>query len=193
MVDAYPVDLGGIVPYSQCRLNHVRHFGFVFVNATGFVYCSVVCSRCCVLLFYPAHAVRFIDVRGSYVPHCKGYFRRQVFLWCATFSVFPLDGVSFPGHFLVKLEIDDGAIVLDPYFGGISLTEDDLEDRIQEYYGEQLKRHHYQGLLATSSKKISSSESCVICVTYTWKKNNGRKLSPWPIPWLASIPTKPTP
>ena len=88
MVDAYPVDLGGIVPYSQCRLNHVRHFGFVFVNATGFVYCSVVCSRCCVLLFYPAHAVRFIDVRGSYVPHCKGYFRRQVFLWCATFSVF---------------------------------------------------------------------------------------------------------
>lgn len=65
----------------------------------------------------------------------------------------PLDGVSFPGHFLVKLEIDDGAIVIDPYFGGISLTEDDLEDRIQEYYGEQLKRHHYQGLLATSSKK----------------------------------------
>ena len=65
----------------------------------------------------------------------------------------PLDGISFPGHFLVKLEIDDGAIVLDPYFGGISLTEDDLEDRIQEYYGEQLKRHHYQGLLATSSKK----------------------------------------
>lgn len=65
----------------------------------------------------------------------------------------PLDGVSFPGHFLVKLEIDDGAIVLDPYFGGISLTEDDLDDRIQEYYGEQVKRHHYQGLLATSSKK----------------------------------------
>ena len=65
----------------------------------------------------------------------------------------PLDGVSFPGHFLVKLEIDNGAIVLDPYFGGISLTEDDLEDRIQEYYGEQLKRHHYQGLLVTSSKK----------------------------------------
>jgi regulator of sirC expression with transglutaminase-like and TPR domain len=65
----------------------------------------------------------------------------------------PLDGVSFPGHFLVKLEIDDGAIVLDPYFGGISLTEEDLEDRIQEYYGEALKRHHYQGLLATTSKK----------------------------------------
>ncbi|MDQ1363901.1 MAG: Transglut core2 protein [Pseudomonadota bacterium] len=65
----------------------------------------------------------------------------------------PLDGVSFPGHFLVKLEIDDGAIVLDPYFGGISLTEEDLEERIQEYYGEKIKRHHYQGLLATSSKK----------------------------------------
>lgn len=64
-----------------------------------------------------------------------------------------LDGVSFPGHFLVKLEIDDGAIVIDPYFGGISLTEDDLEDRIQEYFGDEIKRHHYYGLLATSSKK----------------------------------------
>jgi regulator of sirC expression with transglutaminase-like and TPR domain len=65
----------------------------------------------------------------------------------------PLAGVSFPGHFLVKLEIDDGAIVLDPYFGGISLTEDDIEDRMQDFYGDKLKRHHFHGLLATSSKK----------------------------------------
>ena len=65
----------------------------------------------------------------------------------------PLAGVSFPGHFLVKLEIDDGAIVLDPYFGGISLSEDDLEERLQEFYGDELKRQHFYGLLATSSNK----------------------------------------
>jgi regulator of sirC expression with transglutaminase-like and TPR domain len=65
----------------------------------------------------------------------------------------PLAGVAFPGHFLVKLEIDDGAIVLDPYFGGISLSEDDLEDRLQEYYGDALKKSHFYGLLATSSNK----------------------------------------
>ncbi|HEY9050447.1 MAG TPA: tetratricopeptide repeat protein [Gammaproteobacteria bacterium] len=65
----------------------------------------------------------------------------------------PLSGVSFPGHFLVKLEIDNGAIVLDPYFGGISLSEDDLEERLQEFYGDELKRHHFYGLLATSTNK----------------------------------------
>jgi regulator of sirC expression with transglutaminase-like and TPR domain len=65
----------------------------------------------------------------------------------------PLAGVSFPGHFLVKLEIDDGAIVLDPYFGGISLSEEDLEDRLQDFYGEELKQQHFYGLLATSSNR----------------------------------------
>lgn len=65
----------------------------------------------------------------------------------------PLSGVSFPGHFLVKLDIDDGAIVLDPYFGGISLSEDDLEDRLQEFYGDKLKKSHFYGLLATCSNK----------------------------------------
>ena len=65
----------------------------------------------------------------------------------------PLAGVSFPGHFLVKLEINDGAIVLDPYFGGISLSEDDLEDRLHEFYGDKLKKSHSYGLLATCSNK----------------------------------------
>lgn len=65
----------------------------------------------------------------------------------------PLHGISFPGHFLVKLEINEGAIVLDPYFGGISLSETDLEDRLQEFYGDHLKSSHFQGLLASSPKR----------------------------------------
>ena len=27
----------------------------------------------------------------------------------------PLDGISFPGHFLVRLPVDDGILVMDPY------------------------------------------------------------------------------
>ncbi|MGH8652256.1 MAG: SirB1 family protein [Gammaproteobacteria bacterium] len=38
----------------------------------------------------------------------------------------PLTGVLFPGHFLVKLSIDGGDIVLDPFAGGRSLSEQDL-------------------------------------------------------------------
>ncbi|RDH81638.1 MAG: hypothetical protein DIZ80_16340 [endosymbiont of Galathealinum brachiosum] len=65
----------------------------------------------------------------------------------------PLSGVSFPGHFLVKLEISDGAIVLDPYFGGISLNEEDIEERLREYYGSKLNKSRAQGVLASSTNK----------------------------------------
>jgi regulator of sirC expression with transglutaminase-like and TPR domain len=37
-----------------------------------------------------------------------------------------LHGVAFPGHFLVKCQVRDGAIVLDPYARGASLSLDDL-------------------------------------------------------------------
>jgi len=65
----------------------------------------------------------------------------------------PLTGVSFPGHFLVKLEISDGAIVLDPYFGGISLNEEDIEERLHEFYGPQLNKSRLYGVLANCSNK----------------------------------------
>jgi regulator of sirC expression with transglutaminase-like and TPR domain len=41
-----------------------------------------------------------------------------------------MQGVSFPGHFLVKLSVDNGEIVLDPYSGGVSLGKEDLELRL---------------------------------------------------------------
>jgi len=34
----------------------------------------------------------------------------------------PLDGVSFPGHFLVRLPVDDGILVMDPFNGGRPLV-----------------------------------------------------------------------
>jgi regulator of sirC expression with transglutaminase-like and TPR domain len=39
-------------------------------------------------------------------------------------------GVSFPGHFLVKLNMPDGAVVIDP-FSGRSLGREELEERLQ--------------------------------------------------------------
>lgn len=43
----------------------------------------------------------------------------------------PFKGVSFPGHFLVKLSLQGGAVVLDPFNGGISLSEEDLGELLQ--------------------------------------------------------------
>ena len=41
-------------------------------------------------------------------------------------------GVSFPGHFLIKLKMPQGEVVIDP-FNGRSLSRDDLVERIAPY------------------------------------------------------------
>lgn len=44
-----------------------------------------------------------------------------------------LRGVSFPGHFLVKLAVRSGDIFLDP-FSGASLSREELEERLAQYF-----------------------------------------------------------
>jgi regulator of sirC expression with transglutaminase-like and TPR domain len=65
-----------------------------------------------------------------------------------------LNGVSFPGHFLVKCAARGGAIVLDPYARGASLSLDDLRQRLRVLRGgavtpPEVVRH----MLATAGKK----------------------------------------
>ncbi|MBP3974431.1 SirB1 family protein [Pseudoxanthomonas spadix] len=47
----------------------------------------------------------------------------------------PLDGVSFPGHFLVRLPVDDGILVMDPFNGGRPLGADELRERVKPHLG----------------------------------------------------------
>jgi regulator of sirC expression with transglutaminase-like and TPR domain len=49
-----------------------------------------------------------------------------------------LEGVSFPGHFLVKFSTEEGDVVLDPFTGGTPLTEEDLVERLEEVTGNEL-------------------------------------------------------
>jgi regulator of sirC expression with transglutaminase-like and TPR domain len=42
-------------------------------------------------------------------------------------------GIAFPGHFLMKLTVSSGEIILDP-FNGISLSREDLEERLEPYF-----------------------------------------------------------
>lgn len=41
-----------------------------------------------------------------------------------------LEGICFPGHFLVRFNVGLGTVILDPFFGGVSLSEDELEFRL---------------------------------------------------------------
>ena len=42
-------------------------------------------------------------------------------------------GVSFPGHFLMKLSVKNGDIILDP-FNGASLSREDIEERLEPFF-----------------------------------------------------------
>jgi regulator of sirC expression with transglutaminase-like and TPR domain len=47
-----------------------------------------------------------------------------------------LMGVSFPGHFLVRFENDDGTLFVDPYHRGQLLSETGCREKLIEIYGE---------------------------------------------------------
>ena len=47
-----------------------------------------------------------------------------------------MKGVSFPGHFLMKLSVQSGEIVLDP-MNGSSLSREELEERLEPYLERQ--------------------------------------------------------
>lgn len=42
----------------------------------------------------------------------------------------PLEGVSFPGHFLVRLRLHGGSLILDPFSGGAPQSESELRERL---------------------------------------------------------------
>lgn len=53
----------------------------------------------------------------------------------------PLVGVGMPGHFLVHhRDVED--LFIDPFFGGILLSEDECAERLEEITGMQLRREH---------------------------------------------------
>ncbi|KLJ00628.1 hypothetical protein WQ56_08690 [Luteimonas sp. FCS-9] len=47
----------------------------------------------------------------------------------------PLEGISFPGHFLVRLPVGDGMLVMDPFNGGRPLDLDELRMRATAHVG----------------------------------------------------------
>ena len=51
----------------------------------------------------------------------------------------PLEGVGFPGHFLVRLADPFMPVLLDPFGRGRLVTEDDCRERLRAMYGERVE------------------------------------------------------
>src|SRR5213593_92455 len=72
-----------------------------------------------------------------------------------------IEGVGFPGHFLVRVAGSRGPILLDPFFGGRVIGRDEMLDRLRAFYaagggpaGANLQRVLPQVLQATGPQGI---------------------------------------
>lgn len=66
----------------------------------------------------------------------------------------PLKGVSFPGHFLVSLPLDEGLLVLDPFHRGRSIDLDELKARAQPHLADgELGEDQISELLSPASNR----------------------------------------
>ena len=80
----------------------------------------------------------YYDPRNSYLPDVLKTRRgipitlALLYTEIATQVGLSASGVAFPGHFLVKLRLPRGELVLDP-FSGQSLSRDELDERLVPY------------------------------------------------------------
>jgi len=88
-------------------------------------------------LGYAANAGDYYDPRNSYLNEVLE--RRTgipitlavIYMEVGRRIGLPLEGVSFPGHFLVRLKLRGGTLVLDPFSGGEPKSEDELRELLR--------------------------------------------------------------
>ena len=77
-----------------------------------------------------------------------------------------IHGVSFPGHFLVKLKVKRGQLVIDPFIGGETQSEADLRQRLAQVLpaSENRRRNCATGGCCTRGWSVSVRH-CRTCRT----------------------------
>ena len=78
-------------------------------------------------------------------------------------------GVSFPGHFLVKLAVPGGEVVIDPFHGGLALSVEQIEARLKEMYPDP-PRPELANVLAPRTSAKSSAECCATSSAITCRR-----------------------
>lgn len=99
-------------------------------------------------LGYSGDHDQYYDPRNSYLNEvCRRRRGNPISLALVQMEVarrlgIPLDGISFPGHFLVRLPVDEGVLVMDPFNGGRPLGVDELRERARTHLGGQAPEDH---------------------------------------------------
>jgi regulator of sirC expression with transglutaminase-like and TPR domain len=93
-------------------------------------------------LGFSGNAEHYYDPRNSYLNEVLDRRTGIPITLCVLYMEIgrrvglPLEGVSFPGHFLVRLRLRGATLVLDPFSGGDALSEADLRERLQRVIPE---------------------------------------------------------
>jgi len=114
----------------------------------------------------------YYDPRNSYINEVLDRRRgipislSVIYLHLARGLDLAAEGVSFPGHFLVRLPVEDGILVLDPYHRGRSLGTEELRQRAwgvqtgerpdDEALIDLLEPTHNRGILVRMLRNLKS-------------------------------------
>ncbi len=108
---------------------------------------SVICDR----FGYRGDKTHYDDLRNARLPDV---IERRcglpvalgiLFLHAGRAQGWPMAGLAFPGHFLIRLDGPDGRVILDPFHGGSEPSAADLRRLLRATAGEaaELKPEHY--------------------------------------------------
>jgi regulator of sirC expression with transglutaminase-like and TPR domain len=121
-IDALSARLRQRIPSDAVPLQRLRYLNRFFFQELGFA----------------GNVNDYYDARNSYVHEVLATRRgipitlALLYAEFATQAGLEARGVNFPGHFLVKLRMPRGEVVIDP-FTGHSLAREELEDRLGPY------------------------------------------------------------
>lgn len=141
---------------------------------------------------FSGNTADFYDPRNSFLNHVLE-LRRGVPVTLAILYIsigrilgLPLQGVAFPGHFLVKMTDEREGVLLDPFAGGTHLQPPDLEAMLLELYGEAGPRTRLPQLLVPAGKRETILRMLRNLKSMYLQKNRPEKAL-WPIEYILCI------
>lgn len=90
-----------------------------------------------------ADLIRVIDRRMG-LPVSLGI----LYIFAARAQLWPVAGIDFPGHFLIRLEGEDGALILDPFHQGRIAAPPEMNDLLRRVGGDdaELRPEHVRAM-----------------------------------------------
>lgn len=96
-----------------------------------------------------ADLVRVIDRRMG-LPVSLGI----LYIFAARAQLWPVSGIDFPGHFLIRLDGEDGALILDPFHQGRIAAPPEMNDLLRRVGGAEAGELRPEHMRAMTGREV---------------------------------------